>query len=87
MSEEIVLKPAAPLDRQSGVRLVRVKPDGTAVIRVTSTGETLAAAPGGYFLGAYDRTYHVRTFGEHGLQLATSDPSTKTAVLLRTSAE
>jgi hypothetical protein len=83
LSRKIVLTPQAPRDRHVHIALLRVKGDGAAVIHVDSTGETLRAKPGEYFLGEHQPPYNVRTFGEHGLYLATSDPATQTAVLVR----
>jgi hypothetical protein len=60
-----------------------VEDDGTTVIQVPSTGETLAAVPGDFFLGEQRPPYDVRVFGEHGLQLVRSDPANQTAVVLR----
>ena len=71
-----------PRDTKLGVTLVRVEPDGTAVIDVASTGERLAAAPGRPFLGKRGGRYHVRTFGESGLELEDSNPKAQSAVLV-----
>ena len=79
----ITLTRDRPRDARLGVTLVRVEPNGTAVIDVASTGERLAAAPGEPFLGKRDGQYHVRTFGESGLVLEDSDPEAQSAVLVR----
>ena len=81
-AREIVLRRDAR-DPKLGVQLLRVEPDGAAVIHVDRTGETLSAKPGEYFLGDYHAPHNVRTFGEHGLHVATSDTVMQTAVLVR----
>jgi hypothetical protein len=82
-AKEVTLDPASPRDDWLAVKLLRVESDGTTVIDVRSTGETLKAAPGDYFLGKSRPPDNVRVFGEHGLQLVRSDPSAQSAVLLR----
>jgi hypothetical protein len=79
---EVRLSPEHPVDDELGIRLLRVKADGTAVIHVRKTDETLAAQPGEPFLGRRGE-YNVRIFGERGLILAQSDPSRGTAMLER----
>jgi hypothetical protein len=80
----ITLTAEAPRHEARGIQLLRVEEDGAAVIHVDETGETLSARPGGFYLGRVGGPYHVRTFGEHGLRLASSDPVTQTAVLVQT---
>jgi hypothetical protein len=71
-----------PRDEKLGVKLVRVEPDGTAVIDVASTGERLKAKPGEPFLGRRGGRYNVRVFGEEGLVLEGSDATAQSAVFL-----
>jgi hypothetical protein len=88
-SREVALDRFGPPDSWLGVMLIRVDPDGTAVIHVKETGELLAAAPGQPFLGRYieEMGLRRRTFGEEGLTLQSSDPSAQTAVLIARWAE
>lgn len=72
-----------PRDETGGVELRRVRRDGTVVIHVERTGETLAAKPGEPFRGRRRGPYNVRTFGERGLVVRSSDPQRQTAVLER----
>jgi hypothetical protein len=85
-SREIRLTPARPTDKKLGITLVRVDPDGAAVIRVKKTNETLKALPGDPFLAAYGE-YGARLFGESGLILQSSDVAAQSAVLRRHWAE
>ena len=80
---EVRLTPSEPADKRLGIRLVRVDPDGAAVIAVKRTQEVLKAMPGEPFLGRYENVhgYSVRTFGEHGLILVSSDVAAHSAVL------
>jgi len=79
----IELSPQQPCDAQLQIRLVRVKPNGTATISVSDGDEIISAKVGKPFLGRYGRVagYRVRTFGERGLILASSDPRTQSVVL------
>jgi hypothetical protein len=85
-AREVRLTRADPVDEELGIRLLRVEGDGTTVIHVAKTDETLAAKPGEPFLGRRGE-YNVRIFGERGLTLVKSDPSRGTATLERRWAE
>ena len=80
-ARKIVLTSSSPPDRVWGVQLIRVEPDGTAVIAASRSGETLAAKPGQPFLGK--RLQHgARVFGDEGLTLLRSDYAAQRAVFL-----
>ena len=82
-AREIVLTSTSPADRDAGIQLLRVEPDGAAVITATRSGETLAAKPGQRFLGERGPgPYDVRVFGEEGLTLLRSDYATQQAAFL-----
>ena len=78
---EVALTGGGPEDRRLAIKLLRVEPDGRAVIYASHTRERIVAAPGEPFLGRRGGRYNVRTFGEKGLILKSSDPATQTAVL------
>lgn len=84
--ERIELSKTKPVDTKNGISLVRVNQDGEVFIDVRSTGEQLHAYPGKPFLGAYQELepgLRVRTFGECGLQVVSSDPKVQSAILER----
>src|SRR5687767_11134518 len=64
LMREIHLSPKDPADKRLGIRLLRVEPDGAAVIAVAETNEVLRAMPGEPFLGRYEKVHgrDVRTF-------------------------
>ena len=80
---EIYLTRAKPTDKKLGVTLVRVDPDGAAVITVRKTNETLRAMPEQPFLGERGGEYNVRVFGESGLILRSSNVESQAVVLVR----
>jgi hypothetical protein len=81
-ARQVQLTQDAPRDRRLGVRLLRVEPDGTTVIHVAKSAETLSVKPAEFVLGEYRPPYNVRTFGERGLYLADSDPRAQSARLI-----
>lgn len=86
---EIHLTRQEPTDKELGIMLLRVEPDGAAVISVKETKEVLRAMPGAPFLGRYEKVHgsSVRTFGESGLVLLSSDVAAQSALLERRWAE
>src|SRR3712207_698307 len=79
---EVHLTRKEPADKELGIRLLRVEADGAAIISVTKTEEVLSAMPGKPFLGRYQDVhgYSVRTFGERGLVLRSSDVAAQSAL-------
>lgn len=73
------LSRTARTDSSSGVTLVRVRPDGAATIRISATSGMLTVRPGAYYV--------CEEFGQHGLQLISSSPTTGTAIFQRARAQ
>jgi hypothetical protein len=80
-SRTITLTRDAPGDAELGIHLLRVEPDGTTVIKVDKTGETMTARPGEYIRGDQ------RPFGRIGLFLQSSESDGQSAVFIRNWAE
>jgi hypothetical protein len=78
-SRQIILTPASPFAADIGVRLLGIEVDGTVFISVDSSGETMAAVPGKPFLGSRRGPHNVSVFGNRGLVLYRSDPTTGAA--------
>ena len=73
---EVVLSWQHPEDDFLKARLVAVAQDGTTTIEVISTGDTLRAAPGGYFAST--------AYGTQGLKLISASAEKHEARFLRT---
>ena len=69
-------------EKLNGVTLIRVDPDGAAIISVERTNERLRALPGEPFLGKRGGEYDVRVFGDSGLILRSSDVGSQAVVLV-----
>lgn len=82
----IELGPQNRRDDALGIELIRVETDGSVTILLRSTGEILRASVGGYF-GGREETIEgigeVKPFGEHGLQVMSSDPERQMATIVR----
>ena len=73
---DVVLSRQHPQDDFLKVRLVAIAEDGTTTIEVNSTGETLRAAPGKYFVS--------KAYGTQGLRLISASDEKHEARFLLT---